>query len=302
MDKYKKYMDSVEPSAEFLEELKGLEKPQKPAVWRKYGAMAAALVLVLGLSALGVSRFLPRQELGQPEPGLPEPAPSGAGTEHAVVPVEPPLAEYAPDTTLAGGYEVWNGETVSYYYLPYIKYGVIDAPVEEKMDMAPPVGVYRRDLTREELVALFGGEQTLSVHLNWSGYEVYAFAMLNRDGSLWRLYVGGYKGDTGQEHFSLEVMPGGIPASCYVYGESVSNQIFGREVRAERYDGEQIFYRRVSFMHEDYGYRFEITGQNAAEIEELVSRMVRVILLYEEPAVGGSTDEVTTQPYDPNGE
>ena len=319
MDKYKKYMDSIEASAEFREKLKGLDSPKRSAVWQKYGALAAALVLVVGLGVLGVHGDRPQAEQGGPELSEPDidvvvaPVPSGS-----------PVTEPAGVAPTMGGYEVREGEVVSYFYLPHILYGEIDAPVETEMDMALPVGVYRRDLTQEELFALFGGEQSLSTHLRWSGYELYAFAMLNQDGSLWRLYVGGMKGDTGYEHFSLEVMPGEIPASCYVYGEGVSNMIFGKEVLAERYDGEQVSYRRVAFMHEGYGYRFEITGQDTEMIVELVSRAVRYILAGDGLLVNTTTcsgydgeavpapdagysvgepnyeDGATTSPYDPS--
>ena len=57
MKKYKEYMDGVTVSDTLHEKLRHLEQPKKkPQVWKKYGAMAAALVLVLGLGGWGLSR------------------------------------------------------------------------------------------------------------------------------------------------------------------------------------------------------------------------------------------------------
>ena len=300
MKKYHEYMAGVTVSDTLHEKLKNLEQPKKKPVWQKYGAVAAALVLVLGLGAWGLSRgndgvLHGNTELGEPngemmeEPAI-EPAPS---------PVPMPNS---PGMEMMGGYEVSYGETVAYYYLPLIKYGE-----EGKMtsaDIALPVGVYRRDLTEEELLALLGGESNLAMHLDWGGYEVEAFAMLNRDGSLWMLNICGSKGDTGLEHFSLEVSPGQLPPSCLYYAKSELNNIWERDVWAESYDGEIGSSRRVSFIDRDYGYRFEITGTDIGAISERVSRLVRWIIVgdgltfeKEEPAV--NSEEMTTMPYDP---
>jgi len=291
MDKYQKYMDLAEPSAEFREKLKGLSAPKKSPVWQRYGAMAAALALVIGLGGWGLSR-LPGEELGEE---IVQPAPE---IGEVVAPVPRPMTR--PDITpqITEGYEVTNGETVSYYMLPYIRYGQV-TPSDSKA-AAPPVGVYRRDLTREELAALLDGESNLTHHLNWGDYELYAFALLNRDGSLWQLYLGGSKGDTGLEHFSLEIRPGAIPPSCEVYMESVTNEVWGTEVTADGYDGGIASSRRLSFLHGDYGYRFEVTGTDVEAIEEMASRAVRFFMLNCCPyfAPEGNA-EMNTMPYDP---
>ena len=56
MRNYKKYMDGVEVSPELHERLSHLTPAKGPAPWKKYGALAAALVLVVGAGALGLSR------------------------------------------------------------------------------------------------------------------------------------------------------------------------------------------------------------------------------------------------------
>lgn len=292
MDKYQKYMDQAETSAEFKEKLKGMHATKKAPAWQRYGALAAALALVIGLGSWGLSRR-DGQELGDPTTeNVPE-----IGEVVAPIPRPDPMPDITPQ---AGGYEVVHGESVSWYMLPYIEYGQV--PVDAKVDIALPVGVYRRDLTREELAALLDGETNLTQHLNWGGYELYAFAMLNRDGFLWQLHVEGRKGDSGYEHFTLEIQPGAIPATCVVYPESAVNQIWGEEVIADGHDGKNGSSRRVAFLHGDYGYRFEIVGTDVGEMEDITARTVRFFVLDCCPyfAPGGDSEGVSTMPYDPS--
>lgn len=294
MDKYQKYMDQAETSAEFKEKMKGLHARSKAPAWQRYGALAAALALVIGLGSWGLSRR-DGQELGDPATeNVPE-----IGEVVAPVPEPWPMPDIQTQTT--NGYEVVHGESVSYYMLPYIKYGQITQ--ETEADVALPVGVYRRDLTREELTALLDGEDTLTQHLNWGGYELYAFAMLNRDGSLWQLYIGGSKGDSGYEHFELQIRPGALPVSCLVYMDGGEvNEIWGTEVTAEAHDGENASSRRLSFFHGDYGYRFEIVGTDREAVEDIASRTARFFILNCCPyfAPEGDSEDVSTMPYDPS--
>lgn len=300
MDKYQKYMDSAEPSAEFQKKLKGMTAPKKAPVWQRYGAMAAALALVIGLGGWGISKLPGRNDVGE----IGEPVPE-IGEVVAPVPRPDPMPDITPQ---AGGYEVSNGESVSWYMLPYIEYGQV--PVDAKLDIALPVGVYRRDLTRGELAALLDGENNLIQHLNWGSYELYAFAMLNRDGSLWQLHVEGRKGDSGYEHFTLEIQPEAIPATCVVYPESAVNQIWGEEVIADGHEGKNGSSRRVAFLHGDYGYRFEIVGTDVGEMEDITARTVRFFVLdcapyfvsedSSEGYTGGNIGEESTLPYDPS--
>lgn len=316
MKKYQEYMDSVTVSDTLHEKLTKLEaKPKQSRPWKQYGIVAAALALVIGVGGWGLGRMNSTELGGEvqipaPEHAVNEPA-IGVVDEPAVEPSPVPMPN-PPGMEMMGGYEVRYGEgehsTVAYYYLPAIFYGEVEQ--EMVVDVALPVGVYRRDLTPEEIEALFGGAHNLAAHLNWSDYTIYAHAMLNRDGSLWMLCISGSKGDTGLEHFMLEVSPDQLPPSCLYYAESRLNDIWGREVRAESYDSLEGSSRRVSFMDEGYGYRFEITGFKAGEITELVSRLVRWIIVgdglllnqnQDVPAdVPAANEEATTMPYDPS--
>ena len=282
MKKYNEYMDGVTVSDTLHEKLRHLKQPKKKnQAWKKYGAMAAALVLVLGLGGWGLSRR-ENPEIGQEmAEGLVASMP--AIVEITTEPAPVPMPN-SPGMEMMGGYEVDYGETVAYFYLPAINYGEVEN--EAVVDIALPVDVTRRDLTAEEIEALFGGEINLVSHLNWGDYELGADAIINRDGSLWMLFVSGTRGDTGLEHFSLEVSPGQLPPTCTLYTQSELNNIWERDVYAERYDSVIGSSRRVSFVDRGYGYRFEITGLKAGEIEELTSRLVRFII-----AGGGLTFE-----------
>ena len=304
MKKYKDYMDGVTASDTLHEKLKHLKPAKKKPVWQKYGGAAAALVLVAGLGIWGLSggrdAVLNHTELGQPEIGT---------TEHygepEIITTEPAPAPMpnSPGMEMMGGYEVSDGETVAYYMLPYIEYGEVEN--EMQADIALPVGVTRRDLTNDELLDLLGGETNLTTHLNWGGYEIGAYAMVWPDGDMWLLCIYGSKGDTGLEHFSLEVSPGTLPPTCLYYAQSVLNNIWGREVMADSYDSEIGSSRRVSFMDEGYGYRFSITGTDKGAITDLVSRLVRWIIVgdgltFEKPSDTAINSETATTPYDPS--
>lgn len=300
MKQYQDYMDTVEVSDTLHQKLSKLEtQKKKPAVWKRYGAAAAALVLVLGLGGWGLSR-MENNELGGEVPAV---APELAVSEPAIAPgtALPVPMPNSPGMETMGGYEVRYGEgensIVAYYMLPLIHYGEVDE--FSSVDMAPPVGVSRRDLTPEEIEVLFSGEASLITHLNWNDYTLYAHAMVNRDGSLWLLCVTGIKSET--ERFTLEVMPGALPPSCLVYGEAVTNNIWEREVTAVSHEGTHGSTRLVSFMDRDYGYRFEITNGDA----ELVSRLVRWViagdgLTFEKEKSAVNSEEMNTLPYDPN--
>ena len=153
---------------------------------------------------------------------------------------------------------------------------------EVEADWAPPVGVVRRDVNEKEMLALWKhGEQVLTNHLDWGGYEITAHAMVHEeDDSLWCLWVHGNAGDTGLEHFELAVMPGGTyPPTCYLYPESKTNEIWDVEVSASGYDSDLASTRRISFMKDDIGYSFEIVGEANEKLYERVSRLARWIII-----------------------
>lgn len=266
MKRYREYMDSVTVSDTLHEKLKRLTAPAgKKGAWKRYATAAAALVLVIGIGAVGFGRRIDgAQELG--ESFTTEPA------------IEPAPMPDTPGMETMGGYELTQGEVTSYFLLPAIQYGLYEGELIAA-DLALPDDVTRRELTADELEGLFGGADHLRDHLDWDKYGLSAYAMLWPDDSLYLLCIIGRAGDTGEEHFSLEIMPGEIPPTCYLFGDGEINNIWDQEITAESYDGQFGSTRRVSFLRGGYGYRFEITGADAEEIETLASRLVRWIVV-----------------------
>ena len=69
MNKYNRLMEQVNPSPDMAQRLHAaLDEPpvRKAAAWRRYGALAACLVLVLGGTALMQQHKTPTDEGGQP--------------------------------------------------------------------------------------------------------------------------------------------------------------------------------------------------------------------------------------------
>ena len=291
MEKYKKYMDSVEPSPELRERLLGLEVPKKRPAWAKYGAIAAAVVLALGLGAFGLSRLDGSIELGDPDPVqcmFPEPVESGAAIGEVAIEGNYSGPE-SEGTKTIGGYEVpvFDGLAIRYFMLPYIAYG--EAQGESAASLAPPVGVEGRDLTEEEILNLLGGETALTVHLNWGGYTVSGYVMAYEDGSVWRASVTG-KGENG--YFTLVMCPDALPQECCivegreenvtdVWGVQVAGYyggIYGEGANREVWFPES---REVEFLANGVGCRFTFYGPEgeADMVTTMVSRFVRWAVL-----------------------
>ena len=284
MKQYFEYMDNVKVSDTLHQRLLGLEAPTKrPAAWKKYGGMAAALLLVCGIGAWGLGhggwdalagRFQPASHPESVDQGRPDIAP------------EDPGASVEPGMKTIGGYEVQQGEMVSYYMLPYIEYGKAGSQTQLTLDWDVPPGSVKRELTQADFAALFGGEDALSTHLGWGGWEITGWAAWKADGSFWGAFINGYKGPL--DHFELAFTAGdALPPTCIGYGEDgVVNQLWDVPVTAWGHDsvatpqgGVDASDRRVEFLHGGYGFRFDITGTSRALTEELVSRATRLIIV-----------------------
>ena len=290
MKDYKSYMDRVKVSDTLHARLTALESEKRPSprpVWKKYGTIAAALVLVVGLAGYfgltyGWDGGVLAKIGGEDGPTVSMQA-IAKGDAEAVASEN--AIDIAPEYGVSvnggmqtmGGYEIHKGEVVQYFMLPYIAYGEVNYEVEA--DWAPPVGVVRRDVNEKEMLALWKhGEQVLTNHLDWGGYEVAAHAMVHEeDNSLWCLWVHGTASDT--EHFTLTVMPGAQPPSCIIYPESEVNNLWDVEVSASGMDGKFGSTRRISFMKDDIGYSFEIVGEANEKLYERVSRLARWIII-----------------------
>ena len=284
MKKYREYMDGVQVSDTLRQRLAGLEQPGKrPVQWFRYGSMAAALLLVCGLGAWGLGRAGGWKALAANFRPAATTAPENAGVPVPDIALVEPGDVADPGKKTLGGYEVTDGVMTSYYVLPYIDYG--DTGYMSKVsqiaaDWDLPRGATRRDLTREEIIALTGGEDVLSTHLDWDGYTLTGWAAWYEDGSFWGAYIyGGWPGagPAPVERFEFAVTANYLPPTCFAYPDSVTQEVRGLSVTAYGHDGESASVRRVSFMKGDYGYRFDLTGADAGLAEERVSRLVRQV-------------------------
>ena len=327
MKKYKQYMDGVAVSDTFHQRLLNLEVPKKgtPA-WTKYGAAAAALVLVLGIGAWGVghggwdavaANFQPDAAesdflyMGYPEiadAAQPEDAELGG-----------PLGEPIPDIALAepgdvvepgmktiGGYEVRQGDMVTYHILPYIEYGP-PSGIAADYALAPPDGGLR-DATRDDALALVGGEEALRTHLNWGECEFRGSVGFDAGGTVWMMSLWG---EAEEFAFSLELSPGRLPPTCIALPEDAYTwtEIWGVKVagigKAGAYgDTERGVYmdvsREVEFIANGVGCRLKAYGTQDGAVEELVSRFVRWAILEGLDLSGISPEGAAPLSTDPN--
>lgn len=281
MKKYMEYMDSVRASDTLHQRLLGLEAAGKrPTPWKRYGAVAAALALVVGAGAWGMAHggwnalAANFQSDANAEPGIPD----VDVPEIADIAIVEPGDVTEPAEKTLGGYDVTSGSgpnaMVTHYILPYIDYGTSNENAEQKisMDWALQEGAVDRELTQEEIAALLGGTDAVSTHLDWDAYELTGRIWERPDGSMLLAFLYGYAGEL--DHFEFGVMPGSLPPTCIAYAGSVTQEIRGLTVTADKYDGEYGCDRRVSFMKDNYGYRFDLTSTDAVQAERLVSRLV----------------------------
>ncbi len=303
MKRYKRYMDGIGVPDTLHEKLKNLKAPQKrPNPWLKWGGLAAAMALVIGVGAWAVS--LPTTDLpavGPLGPGetaapdiLPAPDPEG-GVLTTGVP-EPAPDMPAPDPNdpehvgknpgVDPGYWLAEGETQAYYFLPALNW--VDASGLDRQDyaLAPPGALYR-DAEAEDVTALCGGEAAMGDHLLWDG--------LDWGGMLWFLEDGTPQAASvyadGENLFlSLEIMKGGEVPSCVVFPDEdyQHTEWQGVEITALKNTGcctlddgtELRESREVSFVADGVGYKLGIYTDDAKRAGELCARFVRY-------AVGG---------------
>lgn len=278
MKRYRKFMSGVKPSDTLDQRLRELKAPKKKPAWTRYGAMAAALVLVFGGVSVGMHRSAYLS--GYIDSLFYEPAyrPEQEAENQPDIAIVDPSEVDGPSKKALGSYDVASGSgpeaVVAHYILPYIDYGDTGlSEVQTALDWDIPQGALKGDLSRNHIVRLLGGEDVLSTHLDWDGYELSGWTAWLRDGSFWGAYIQGYQGPL--DHFEFAVTAGRLPPTCIVYPQSVEQNICGVTVIADKHDGNGACSRRVSFMKEDHGFRFDLTSTDAEQAEVLVSRLVR---------------------------
>lgn len=254
--KYQAYMDTIAVSPALHQKLMGLTAPQREIRWRRYGSLAAALVVVIGAATwcLGRLDLLP--------------------SRHQSV----------------GGYEVLEGDASTYVELPHIAYGE-DTTGGKMMDIAynAPAGSVQREITETDVLTLVGGETALGTHLGWEGLTWSGQGIFLSDGSLWHLYLWGEGPDLA---ISLDLLAGDeVPPDCVITEADTVTDVMGVSVKGytggiygvdDEETGETIVWlpesRTVEFAANGAGYRFQVYGGEGkgSRVEELVARFVRL--------------------------
>jgi len=289
MKKYKEYMDGVRASDTLHQRLLDLEASGKrPVPWKKYGT-AAALVLVAGTG--GFAAWAAHiNSLNPPIPSYPagfQQAETVDDPQPDIAAVEPGDAA-EPGMKTIGGYEVTSGNgpaaMTTYYILPYIEYG-LPSGVSAERSLAPPDGGLR-GATADDALALVGGEDALSAHLNWGGCEFDGTVGFEADGTVWMMNLWG---ESEEFAFSLALSPGRMPPSCVVQPEDAYTwtEVWGVKVAGIKGgahgDTERGIYmdvaREVQFLANGVGCRLKVYGTQDGTVEEIVSRFVRYAIL-----------------------
>ena len=280
MESYKSYFDCQTVSPELHEKLLAIgrqprterrRRPLSPA-WKKWAALAACCVLVLGAGQLlsdgpfirGVFAASP-SESGTSS-GL-EPSPGGGGQGeagfHSFL-VEGPEAE----------------GTSSLPAIPYINYQSVDGRPAVNADLSRHFleGSFSVDLTKEEVQNIFWGpagrpegvEGDLPWMLFWGGYTLSGSALYSGEGEL--LWVTLQGDNTDQEiSFTLTLRPGELPLQCGIYSGLETTDVSGTEVTGWSLtddldgDGSDDAQCVSEFMAGDAGVRYEVrcTAQDA---------------------------------------
>ncbi|MCD8376466.1 MAG: hypothetical protein LUD69_05935 [Oscillospiraceae bacterium] len=279
MKHYVEYMDSVEVSPALHQRLLELTAPEPKAPWKKYGAIAAALVLAVGLGAYGLGQLnLGGVSMDGAESGIVDTMETGtfdgdlAGCDDADG--DTASAETSEPAFL-GGYEVTDGEYAVYYLLQVIEYGWTDYVA----DIGTPLSDsgLERDLTGEEIAGLLGGEDAILTHLDWDAASLSGYAAYDGDGSVYLVELSGSAADGSS--FTLSLSPQALSSvTDYVYPEAVSNTVYGAEVSAVAADWEDGSTTRwVSFQTGGLYAGFAVTGTDSQSLELLTSRLVRYL-------------------------
>lgn len=282
MESYKSYFDRQTVSPELHEELLAIGRQPRterrhrspsPA-WKKWAALAACCVLVLGAGQLLSDAPFVRGAFAA------SPSESGTFSSSAGPAAVPEDGQGATDYHgfLVEGPEA--EDTFSFYALPAICYQSVDGRPEVNADLSRHFleGSFSVDLTKAEMQNIFwgpagrpeGADGDLPWALYWGGYTLSGSALYSGEGEL--LWVTLQGNNTNQESsFTLTLRPGELPFQCGIYSGLETTDVSGTEVtgwsRTDDLDGDSSDDAQCvsEFMAGDVGVRFEVrcTAQDA---------------------------------------
>lgn len=278
MNDYQRYMDSVTMPETLRKKLTALKTPKKTARWQRYGAMAAAAALVVGLGSWGTLRWRGMAAL----PSVTERTDLPSVTEPAIAPV---TGEPGAAGEWLTPYEIVRDGVASAYMLPALHYAN-DPGTLADYSLAPP-GALRRDVTQEDLLTLVKGTENLTDHLDWPADGEWG-------GVLWFLSDGTPCGAaiwvTGEDCvISLELLAGAEVPSCVALPEDSYERtvVWDTEVTALKDSSYVILEngtelresREISLLANGVGCKFTVRCADGEQAERLCSRLARFAIL-----------------------
>lgn len=263
MKRYVNYLNGVEPAPDLTERLHNL-KPQKSRLPLAIACGAAAALMLaagLGLALRHAPAPIVREnspaatgaeELGKPDIAL---VPSGGEENYETLP----------------GYEIDDGELVTYFVLPHLEIGDATGLPSVAMDYSLcPQGGYERTLTEEDAAALFD-TALYQEHLGIPASAVlsgHVFFTPQDEASGLILYW--TEGDMIRACY--EVLRGGNVPSCVVCPDQYGvTEVVGVQVTTLALP-DSI---EVKLYFNGFGYKATLYGDNC---EELAARFVRLVL------------------------
>ena len=259
MKYYHSYMNRQEISPEVHGKLLSLEPPAKArrSPWAGVAALAACCALVVGLALWRGGSSAPT-----PPPVLPgavssQEVPFQSNEAFQSVTVEPN-----------------DSQNLMLPMIPYINYQESDTAMDVASSIALAEGSFSRDLTQEQIQAIFWGPEADHVNaeqgglpwmLFWEGYDLSGYVIYSGGGELFWLHLFGEHPDGPSLHLQLALdrLP---PTCCLVNSGLETTEVFGTEVVGRRmaYDrnGDEVtdYICTSEFMAGNVGVRFENVG------------------------------------------
>lgn len=281
MNRYRNYMDRITVPAGLHEKLLAGKPPRRrrnrytPAF-----ALAAAccLLAVVGLWQPWAGTT-PAQEVSPTAgvaatPGTVESAPPEQDTEH----------------TLTVGGDPFQGQPHTFYDIPVLSFPDCNDSEVMMVDYGPREGWFSEEMTAEDILSIFGGEEEIPWSLCWYHFGLDGTVIYNADGTVYNASIRGVR-DT--ESFTLTLWPGQYPLLSPVYTDAAVQEVDGVEVTSSMVyadtNGDRLYEMtcRATFQVGDLGVDFVYTGEDG----DAATWLPCVLLWNATRADGGFTTE-----------
>ncbi len=279
-------MDKTELPEDLTERLRELKSRRRPVPLTRWAAAAAALAVAVGIGAawrLGRADGGAGGEVTVPSDGVM--TTETTGTEPDITTVDP---GDSPDAIpSAGGYELTDGETVTYYPLPALNF----QPAEQTVELDYALGKTLRDATEEEIEAAL--TPRWREHLDIPDTAETEAVIWLRDGEITGLTLGATW--EGNRVVIEQLLGANVPTCCVspddAYGHT---DVDGTDVvTLTRGDSCE-----TKFFINDTGWKATIAGE---DYEDLTARFVRLGVREKNAGLAAAFGAKTDPPSAPPG-